>query len=110
MSTTSTFSNGVMAALASAKIVGVRSGTEHRPTGVWVVVVKGRSLLGRERQADRLVPSVYRRAARRGSGPQRTRGSRSWEESAGRAPRRRRSGQELIVSRTGRLPLDHPLR
>ena len=42
MSTTSTFSNRVMAALAGAKIVGVTSGTEHRPTGVWVVVVKGR--------------------------------------------------------------------
>ena len=42
MSTTSSFSNAVVAALAGAKIVGVRSGTEHRPTGVWVVVVKGR--------------------------------------------------------------------
>jgi hypothetical protein len=42
MSTTSSFSNAVVAGLAGAKIVGVRSGTEHRPTGVWVVVVKGR--------------------------------------------------------------------
>ena len=42
MSTTSTFSNGVMAALAGAKIVGVTLGPEHRPTGVWVAVVKGR--------------------------------------------------------------------
>ena len=28
--------------LAKAKILGVRAGTEHRYTGVWVVVVEGR--------------------------------------------------------------------
>lgn len=31
-----------MEALRSAKILGVRSGTEHRHTGVWVVVVERR--------------------------------------------------------------------
>jgi hypothetical protein len=36
------FSRQVLTALAGAKIIGVRSGTEHRFTGVWVVVVKGR--------------------------------------------------------------------
>ena len=36
------FSRPVVEALDKAKIVGVRSGTEHRFTGVWVVVVKGR--------------------------------------------------------------------
>jgi hypothetical protein len=36
------FSKPALAALDAAKIVGVRAGTEHRFTGVWVVVVKGR--------------------------------------------------------------------
>jgi len=36
------FPEPVLAALDSAKIIGVRSGTEHRFTGVWVVVVKRR--------------------------------------------------------------------
>jgi hypothetical protein len=36
------FSKPALAALAAAKILGVRAGTEHRFTGVWVVVVKGR--------------------------------------------------------------------
>lgn len=42
MSTASTFSGPKIAALERAKILGVRSGTEHRFTGVWVVVVNGR--------------------------------------------------------------------
>jgi hypothetical protein len=37
-----TFSKAVLAALDAAKILGVRAGTEHRFTGVWVVVVNGR--------------------------------------------------------------------
>src|SRR5947209_2313924 len=36
------FSGPVLDELAQAKILGVRAGTEHRYTGVWVVVVKGR--------------------------------------------------------------------
>jgi len=36
------FSKPVVASLAAAKILGVRSGAEHRFTGVWVVVVDGR--------------------------------------------------------------------
>ena len=36
------FSKPVIDALDSAKIIGVRSGTEHRYTGVWCVVVNGR--------------------------------------------------------------------
>lgn len=36
------FSKPALAALDAAKIIGVRAGTEHRFTGVWVVVVKGR--------------------------------------------------------------------
>jgi hypothetical protein len=31
--------------LADAKILGVRAGTEHRYTGVWVVVVEGRAFV-----------------------------------------------------------------
>jgi hypothetical protein len=42
MSTGRAFSKLVIAALERAKIVGVRSGTDHRFTGVWVVVVNGR--------------------------------------------------------------------
>jgi hypothetical protein len=38
----STFADGVVEALRNAKILGVRAGTEHRYTGVWVVVVDGR--------------------------------------------------------------------
>jgi hypothetical protein len=36
------FSKEKLEALARAKILGVRAGTEHRYTGVWVVVVEGR--------------------------------------------------------------------
>ena len=36
------FSKPVLASLAAAKILGVRAGTEHRFTGVWVVVTDGR--------------------------------------------------------------------
>jgi hypothetical protein len=36
------FSKPTIDALDAAKILGVRAGTEHRFTGVWVVVVKGR--------------------------------------------------------------------
>jgi len=37
-----TFADDVVEALRTAKILGVRSGTAHRFTGVWVVVVEGR--------------------------------------------------------------------
>lgn len=37
-----TFSDDVVDALRKAKILGVRSGTAHRYTGVWVVVVDDR--------------------------------------------------------------------
>jgi hypothetical protein len=36
------FSGPALQELARAKILGVRAGTEHRYTGVWVVVVEGR--------------------------------------------------------------------
>lgn len=36
------FSGPLLQALADARILGVRAGTEHRYTGVWVVVVEGR--------------------------------------------------------------------
>ena len=36
------FSEATIEELARAKILGVRAGTEHRHTGVWVVVVEGR--------------------------------------------------------------------
>jgi hypothetical protein len=42
VTTTRGFSRPVIAELDSAKILGVRSGTDHRFTGVWVVVVSGR--------------------------------------------------------------------
>jgi len=38
----STFAATVVEALRTAKILGVRAGTDHRYTGVWVVVVDGR--------------------------------------------------------------------
>ena len=41
MSKDATFAETVVEALRAAKIVGVRAGTEHRYTGVWVVVVDG---------------------------------------------------------------------
>jgi hypothetical protein len=37
-----TFAEEIVAAARSAKILGVRAGTEHRYTGVWVVVVEDR--------------------------------------------------------------------
>ena len=37
-----TFADDVVEALRNAKILGVRAGTEHRYTGVWIVVVDGR--------------------------------------------------------------------
>jgi hypothetical protein len=39
------FSGPALAELAKAKILGVRAGTEHRYTGVWVVVVEGRAFV-----------------------------------------------------------------
>jgi hypothetical protein len=42
MAVTRGFSKPVLAALDAAKIIGVRSGKEHRFTGVWVVVFDGR--------------------------------------------------------------------
>lgn len=42
MAKDTTFSHPVVEALRSAKILGVRSGREHRYTGVWVVVVDDR--------------------------------------------------------------------
>jgi len=36
------FPKATLEELDSAKILGVRAGTEHRYTGVWVVVVEGR--------------------------------------------------------------------
>jgi hypothetical protein len=42
MPTTQRFSGRTLEELAEAKILGVRAGTEHRYTGVWVVVVEGR--------------------------------------------------------------------
>ena len=37
-----TFADDIVEAFRSAKIMGVRAGTEHRYTGVWVVVVNDR--------------------------------------------------------------------
>ena len=37
------FPKDTLEELAAAKILGVRSGAEHRYTGVWVVVVEGRA-------------------------------------------------------------------
>jgi hypothetical protein len=45
MSPTKQFPKATLEALADAKILGVRSGNEHRYTGVWVVVVGGRAFV-----------------------------------------------------------------
>jgi hypothetical protein len=42
MSKKATFADAVVEAVRAAKVVGVRAGTEHRYTGVWVVVVDDR--------------------------------------------------------------------
>ena len=42
MSKDETFDDAIVEAAQNAKILGVRSGTEHRYTGVWVVVVDDR--------------------------------------------------------------------
>ena len=42
MSKDDTFAETVVEAVRNAKIMGVRAGSEHRYTGVWVVVVDGR--------------------------------------------------------------------
>jgi hypothetical protein len=42
MSKDATFADAIVEAVRNAKILGVRAGTEHRYTGVWVVVVDGR--------------------------------------------------------------------
>jgi hypothetical protein len=41
MSKDDTFADSVVEAVRDAKIIGVRAGTGHRYTGVWVVVVGG---------------------------------------------------------------------
>lgn len=45
MSKDATFDDALVEALDNAKILGVRAGTEHRYTGVWVVVVDGRAFV-----------------------------------------------------------------
>ena len=42
MSKEAAFTDAIVEALSNAKILGVRAGTEHRYTGVWVVVVDDR--------------------------------------------------------------------
>jgi len=42
MTTARRFPKSTLEELADAKILGVRAGSEHRYTGVWVVVVEGR--------------------------------------------------------------------
>jgi hypothetical protein len=42
MSNDAALAETVVEAARNAKIIGVRAGTEHRYTGVWVVVVDGR--------------------------------------------------------------------
>ena len=42
MATNAAFTNDVVEAARNAKIIGVRAGTEHRYTGVWVVAVGDR--------------------------------------------------------------------
>src|ERR671939_616705 len=42
MSKDATFADAIVEAIRNAKILGVRAGTQHRYTGVWVVVVGGR--------------------------------------------------------------------
>jgi hypothetical protein len=42
MSKDASFADSVVEAVRDAKIIGVRAGTGHRYTGVWVVVVDGR--------------------------------------------------------------------
>ena len=42
MAKNETFKDAIVEAARSAKILGVRSGTEHRFTGVWLVVVDDR--------------------------------------------------------------------
>src|SRR5215468_5216737 len=39
------FTGPALEELAKAKILGVRAGTDHRYTGVWVVVVEGRAFV-----------------------------------------------------------------
>jgi hypothetical protein len=45
MTTGRRFPKATLEELADAKILGVRAGTEHRYTGVWVVVVEGRAFV-----------------------------------------------------------------
>ena len=45
MAATRRFSRRVVDALDEAAIIGVRAGSEHRYTGVWVVVVEGRAFV-----------------------------------------------------------------
>src|SRR5215813_11744572 len=42
MPKTDSFATDIVEAFRKAKIMGVRAGTDHRHTGVWVVVVDGR--------------------------------------------------------------------
>src|SRR5262249_10341437 len=45
MTPTRRFSESNLKELVKAKILGVRAGSEHRHTGVWVVVVEGRAFV-----------------------------------------------------------------
>ena len=45
MATARRFPKATLEELAGAKMLGVRAGSEHRYTGVWVVVVGGRAFV-----------------------------------------------------------------
>ena len=45
MTTARRFPKATLEELAESKILGVRAGTEHHYTGVWVVVVEGRAFV-----------------------------------------------------------------
>jgi hypothetical protein len=45
LSKNATFPPAIIEALSKARILGVRAGTEHRYTGVWVVVVERRAFV-----------------------------------------------------------------
>jgi hypothetical protein len=45
LSSTKRFSKSVLAMLDENRMMGIRAGAEHKFTGIWVVVVKGRAFI-----------------------------------------------------------------
>ncbi len=92
MSSGKHFSASRLAALAKARTLGVRSGREHRYTGVWVVIVEDRVFV---RSWDNSPTGWYKALRTQPAGSIHTKASLKWVAGFGE-PRREATTLELV--------------